>query len=276
MLIDNLSNNLINKLVCPVSREAIKLVDNDLVTESGYVYPGGDFRHVNGSTPNQLWRSGQAHYEKYSKRWMTHSVEFYEAVDMETTQVYQQIPLTGDVLDVGGGYGTLVKQAQLAPRQVICIDPLIAQWSNLPDGPYKQHYSVLASLVRIPGYAEDLPFRNGTFDTVHMRSCLDHFANPHRALLEARRVLKDDGRLVIGLALEGAFKLKDSGFYNTVKRRLKSSFVGDVHAYLFDKHMFHPTDESLRMIINSAGFNIVTWMLQPGYSGVVYLSATKK
>jgi ubiquinone/menaquinone biosynthesis C-methylase UbiE len=108
-----------------------------------------------------------------------------------------------------------------------------------------------------------------------MRSCLDHFANPHRALLEARRVLKANGKLVIGLALEGAFKLDDSGLMNVAKRKLKSSFIGDLYEHFFDQHMFHPTEESLRRLVEGAGFQIRQWILQEGYSGVVYLSATK-
>lgn len=275
MLIDNFSTRLLEQLICPVSRETLHFHGGDLVTSSGYGYPQGDFRFVAGSMQSATWTSGQDHYEKYNKKWMSHDTDFYASVDAETKSVYQEIPLTGRVLDVGGGFGLVTKHANLDPEQIMCVDPMHCAWSMVPDSAYKSHYARLATVVRVPGFAEDLPFRNASHDTVHMRSCLDHFANPHRALLEARRVLKQDGKLVVGLALEGAFKLDNNGMMNAAKRKLKDSFVGEIYEHFFDQHMFHPTEASLRSLIQGAGFQIDKWILQPGYSGVVYLSATK-
>lgn len=275
MLIDNFSRALLERLVCPVSRESLVQSANALITPSGFVYPQGDFRVVAGDMKSTAWGEGQRHYEEYNKKWVSHDAAFYQSVDTETTDIYRQIPLTGEVLDVGGGFGLVTKHAGVDSRQIICIDPMVCKWESIPPSTYKEHYALLANVVRIPGYAEHLPFANGVFDTVHMRSCLDHFANPHRALLEARRVLKADGKLVVGLALEGAFKLDNSGLMNTAKRKLKSSFIGDLYEHFFDQHMFHPTEESLRKLVEGAGFQIDQWILQEGYSGVVYLSATK-
>ena len=143
------------------------------------------------------------------------------------------------------------------------------------EGDFKAHYAKLAGVSRIPSFAEDFPFRNGSFDTVHMRSCLDHFANPHRALLEARRVLRADGQLVIGLALEGAFKLDRRAWVNVAKRKLKNSLVGKTYEFFLDQHMFHPTKDSLKALLVSSGFKVDRWIYQRGYCNVVYLSATK-
>jgi ubiquinone/menaquinone biosynthesis C-methylase UbiE len=275
MLIDNFSTGLLDTLVCPVSRERLRINGANLMTESAYCYPAGDFRRVSSATQSPEWTKGQRHYETYNQRWMARSVEFYRSVDAETAEVYREIRLAGSVLDVGGGYGLVTQQADLDPSQIVCVDPIVCRWSDVQEGPYKSHYARLRSIVRIPGYAEDLPFGNASFDTIHMRSCLDHFANPHRALLEARRVLKPAGKLVVGLALEGAFKLDDSGYVNSAKRRLKASFVGTVYEYFFDQHLFHPTEEALKCLLVSAGFCIDRWLFQPGYHRVVYLAATK-
>ncbi len=54
------------------------------------------------------------------------------------------------------------------------------------------------NLVR--GVAEFLPFPENTFDLVICKGAIDHFADRASFIREAVRVLKPDGRLVIGLA----------------------------------------------------------------------------
>lgn len=45
--------------------------------------------------------------------------------------------------------------------------------------------------------AEDMPFRDGQFDTVAMANIVEHVRSPVSLLTEACRVLKPEGRLVI-------------------------------------------------------------------------------
>lgn len=276
MKIDNLCLDLINSMVCPVSREKLTLVEANLVTSSGYIYPEGDFRMVSGVTQNPEWTKGQLHYEKFHNHWLRRPDSFYSSVDLETKGIYKAMPLNGRVLDVGGGFGTVSIQASLDPSNIICIDPMVCRWEDLPDSTFKSHYSALKNIIRIPGFAEALPFPNSSFDTVHMRSCLDHFADPHRSLLEARRILKPTGKLIIGLALEGAFKLNQNGLRNKMKRKIKNSIIGDLYEHLFDAHMFHPTKDSLSSLLDSSGFLIDEWINQEGYHDVVYISASLK
>jgi ubiquinone/menaquinone biosynthesis C-methylase UbiE len=276
MKIDNLTTSVLENLRCPVSLDKLQILDDDLYSTTGYKYPEGDFRVISSLTQSFEWSKGQLHYEKYHSKTIAQSDGYYTDVDAETKEIYEDIKLSGMVLDVGGGFGSVAQQARLDPEQIICVDPMICRWQDLPDSPYKQHYAHLSKIVRIPGFAEDLPFSNTSVDTVHMRSCLDHFANPHRALLEARRVLNADGTLVIGLALEGAFKLKQTGgLRDKAKKIVKHSFVGDIYEHFFDQHIFHPTEESLRTLIDSAGFRIHQWIMQPGYFNVVYVVAKK-
>lgn len=275
MLIDNYSDLLMQRLICPISRDRLFNSGYGLTSETGYEYPGGDFRIVAGLANNPSWIKGQEHYEEYHRKWITQPAEFYDSCDQETHEVYRQIPLYGDVLDVGGGYGTVGLQARIPLQNLTCIDPMVCLFNELSPSFFKEHYKELEAVVRIPGFAEYLPFKNQAFDTVHMRSCLDHFANPHLALLEARRVIKSDGQLVIGIALEGAYKLGKSGIKNKIKKSIKNSFIGNVYEYFFDSHMFHPTNDSIRLLLNSTGFAIKKIVSQPGYSNVVYIQATK-
>jgi spore maturation protein CgeB/SAM-dependent methyltransferase len=47
------------------------------------------------------------------------------------------------------------------------------------------------------GDASELPFKDGSFDTVMMGEILEHLTHPERVLAEARRVLREGGRLVV-------------------------------------------------------------------------------
>ena len=44
---------------------------------------------------------------------------------------------------------------------------------------------------------EELPFRSETFDGAMFASSIDHAINPKNALIEARRVLKNNGKLFV-------------------------------------------------------------------------------
>lgn len=49
----------------------------------------------------------------------------------------------------------------------------------------------------IVGDAENLPFKDGSFDLVFFGAVLHHFPNPKKAICEAEKVLKKGGRLVL-------------------------------------------------------------------------------
>ncbi|MEX0787036.1 MAG: class I SAM-dependent methyltransferase, partial [Dehalococcoidia bacterium] len=48
--------------------------------------------------------------------------------------------------------------------------------------------------------AESLPFRDGTFDRIVCQGSLDHFARPRAFMRELARVLKPDGRAIVGIS----------------------------------------------------------------------------
>lgn len=85
--------------------------------------------------------------------------------------------------------------------------------------------------------AEELPFENGSFDFVLMVTVLCFLADPFQALREAKRVLKPESRLIIGMIdpdsplgrTYGANK-KKSEFY----RQAKFHPVGQVLKWLAD------------------------------------------
>src|SRR5207302_1460593 len=116
--------------------------------------------------------------------------------------VYDHIRMSGRVLYVGGGAGT-VRHFLPEGTEFVSVDPFIDYGKGI--GPLKlaaypclgQHLNFIAAC------AEFLPFQAGSFGWVHMRSMLDHVQSLDLASMEARRVLRPEGRLVIGLYVDG-------------------------------------------------------------------------
>jgi SAM-dependent methyltransferase len=266
------------RLVCPVSKAPLSLNDDLLSAPCGFRYSGNDFRV--GLEFSKDWSVGQSEYESFEKRWleMVNQPEKLSDLDKETADVYAEIKMCGDVLDVGGAYGFVVKQAGLDPDRYISIDPIDMNWSRLREYEHiNAHYSICQDVPRIRGFAEFLPFADASFDFVHMRSCLDHFANPKLALMEAFRVLRRDGRLVVGISLEGSYKKGLAGLKGIVKRMASKSpaLRHAVELVRHDHHMFHPTRETLGELIECNGFRIEKEVWQQAYHNVIYLQAAR-
>jgi SAM-dependent methyltransferase len=73
-------------------------------------------------------------------------------------------------------------------------------------------------LVR--GIAERLPFPDATFDRVLCESGIDHLAEPAVGIREMTRVLRPDGRLVIGVVNYGSVNVRVSRLLYRLGRRM--------------------------------------------------------
>lgn len=89
----------------------------------------------------------------------------------------------------------------------------------------------------IQGIGEELPFRDGTFDSVLIVVTLCFVENPVNVLIESRRVLKSGGRLIVGEINKdsqlGRFyeaKKENSAFY-----KLATFYSGNEIIGLFDE-----------------------------------------
>jgi len=105
-----------------------------------------------------------------------------------------------------------------------------------------------------------------------MRSVIDHFANPHEALNEARRVITPNGYLLIGVAalggptdshiLDGTWKgLIAKARFKYHQEGLRGLLRSDKRHLLSlkfkDRHMWHPSISQLRTLLEYAGFDVV-------------------
>ena len=105
----------------------------------------------------------------------------------------QGFPVTGDVLEIGGGSGVMAEAIAGANPQVRLIatdaDPVMVQAAQ-------QRLARFPRAQARPADATRLPFEDGAFDTVVSFLMLHHVIQWERAVGEASRVLRPGGVLV--------------------------------------------------------------------------------
>jgi SAM-dependent methyltransferase len=216
------------------------------------------------------WDDGQSAYEG----WEQATVEDYKKEREVDAPVYEHIKMSGRVLDVGGSVGA-IRQFLPNGTQFISVDPFIGCTNHAPPAKTAVYPCLGEHLNFIAACAEFLPFKAQIFDWVHMRSMLDHVHSPDLALMEARRILKPTGRLVIGLYVDGG-----KHGHRTIDRQLKEIARPILTTIGFkqfkDHHLFHPTFKNLQKIILDNGFTIDDVYWQPAWRDTVcYITAAK-
>lgn len=111
--------------------------------------------------------------------------------DSELKALSRFIPTDGEGLEVGVGTGQFAKALGI-------------RWGVEPAAGMRT-LALSRGIEAIDGVAEALPFPDGRFDFVVFVTTLCFVKNPRRALEEARRVLKPDGKIVIGLIDKDSF-----------------------------------------------------------------------
>lgn len=191
----------INDFVCPVSKKALQNKGGELFsTETGSTYDnkGGYWDFVPKNLEalnsekwkawNQLQDNGVVAYENNPTSNLgigprQDFISFGEFCDYR-----------GLILDIGVGPQELPTHFEYVksshPYKIIGIDPLVGTQ------PRKFPF--------VLGLGEYLPFKDGLFDRVLYATSLDHFINPVETLLEAKRVLKNDGIICIWIGEKDA------------------------------------------------------------------------
>jgi ubiquinone/menaquinone biosynthesis C-methylase UbiE len=109
------------------------------------------------------------------------------------------LPISGRLLDAGGGTGRVSSHLRPQVNQVVLTD---VSSGMLQQAKQKEIFSV--SLAR----AESLPFPGDLFDRVLVVDALHHFHNQEMAIEELLRVLRVGGRMVIEEPDLSRFKVK--------------------------------------------------------------------
>ena len=121
---------------------------------------------------------------------------YFASYDPEGTEIHKvrdHISFENKVvLEVGCGTGNMSVQACRGARTYVGID-IDTRLIALCKGKYVDQ----PNLFFIYCKGEDLPFRDAFFDIVYMPWVISYFRDRVRALCEAARVLRADGKLVI-------------------------------------------------------------------------------
>jgi|SaaInl4_135m_RNA_FD_contig_31_2141997_length_2330_multi_5_in_0_out_0_2 SAM-dependent methyltransferase len=272
-------------LVDPLSKNPLSVSGDglSLVSTYGRKYPvvGGvyDLRLLNNQTTSdqKIWSQGQLHYEEWDDSYTVTDSPNYNDELNGVRDVYEAIPIEGRCLDVGGHQGRL--RAFLCPGQeYISCDPFlnVFQWISKSPNLIRTYPFLVEPVNFVSCQAEFLPFASCSFQTVHMRSVIDHFLNPELALNEAYRVLKEVGNLIVGLYVHGG-KNGKVPLRDHLKEAVRLILpIFGIHKYA-DHHVWHPTYEELKSLISTCGFKIAKVHWQECHNGTVcYIKATKE
>ena len=187
----------------------------------------------------------------------------------ERKYLSEHITKDSKVLEVGCGDGRSIKDIINITTHVIGIDhdekAVADSQNNFKDYP---------SIKILKARAEDLPFENKEFDFV---TCMATFANfadsKQKVLSEMKRVLKDDGFIIISVFSEDAFeeRMKMYKKVNAPIKEIKGTTLifgeksGDIISEQFSK-------EQLLDIFGKSGLNVVDIRKK----GIAYLCKLKK
>jgi len=223
------------------------------------------------------WSQGQLAYESFAEHLVTAgTVELYLKEIEGVRPVYEDMPIRGSCLDVGGFDGR-VRHFMQPDAPYACVDPYIFAIRDIARQPaLMSAYPELTDPRNfVCGHAEHLPIAGGVFDTVHMRSVIDHFVNPLLALMEAARVLRAGGQVIIGVSVEGG-PTGIPSMKERVREFVRPILVGVGFERFRDHHIWHPTFPELKDLLSRAGFSLdkVHWQASAG-GRVVYLRACK-
>ena len=140
----------------------------------------------------------------------------------------------GKILDVGCGSGFFLR----------ALDP--ARWERfgveIGEGASQAAKRALGSDRLFAGTLNEAGYSESQFDVVTMWSALEHTNQPRTTLIEARRILKPGGRLIVQVPNAGSYQLR--------------LFSGGWFALDVPRHRYHFTPKALEWLLAETGFAI--------------------
>lgn len=274
-----------------------------------------DFRihHPDYCMPEGLesWDDAQSKYKQYTVSKMVRDSlqEYLDEIDSIREIYTDEYDIGGKVLDVGGHQGRLRHFLGEDVSLYVSVDPYINIFSGIKLHPnlIRAYPCLSESCNFISAHAEYLPFKTGSFDWVHMRSVVDHFADPYLAFLEAYRCSSVGGKLLVGLSIQEkkygldkktivspdhlapikaplpirvAEKLKRGGplgLLRSISRSFHQLGTSDRPSHHTDDHMFRFTYETLMDLYMKTGWDIVKehWQ-KPPFQFCIYVCGQKR
>lgn len=298
-----LDKEIIDLLCCPICKGSLeKKSDRFLCKECATEYPVKtfsvgdwdeqvyDFRvqYPSFCVPDSVkkWGELQKEYENFSKYYSTiDELQPYLNEIKSISNIYmKEYQIQGSVLDVGGHQGRL--RHFLSEDDVplyISVDPYWKVFEFIQQKPnlLQAYPSLINPCNFLSCRAEKLPFIVNSFDWVHMRSVIDHFEDPYLALIEAYRVLKPGGNLMIGLSIIEKMDKKNIRNFSAIVPKIKQEGilkvmkigVGKILGIYHGSHMLHLGHDELLDLLATTGFRVgKEYWLEPPFEYALYLS----
>jgi SAM-dependent methyltransferase len=268
---EDLDEWVVNILADPISKKS--RLPKDFLSINGIIDARVFLENTYGFTD---WKIGQDFYELTETTGVGYNdrVEAYKKEIDYDRPIYQHFKINGDILDLGGLTGN-VREFLSEDTRLVSVDPFLDGIFQIPPA-RKEAYKCLSKPLNFVGaLAEFIPFQEEVFNWVHMRSMLDHVQVPDLALKEVHRVLKPDGKLLVGLYVEGG-KTGRKPFIRFTKDVIRET-LGLIGINRFkDYHTWHPTYVNLLKLITDNGFEVQDSYWQPYWKDqVVYVLASK-
>jgi len=157
------------------------------------------------------------------------------------------------VLNIGCGEGAQAIVYAGQYREMIGVD---INRVRLQKSKEAMHLFHIRRYITVAASVERMPFRDGEFDKAIAVDIIEHVKSPHRLCQEARRILKENGEMLITFpAMHDKFTSLVDGFVSIIRRRKKDSQKGaewnpDAH------NQNHPVGEWIR-IVEGNGFKLI-------------------
>ncbi len=180
----------------------------------------------------------QDYYEDWIKKQMPKRILMWK----ERFKDLRQYRPSGRLLDVGCGIGTFLNIAKSGGFDV--------QGTEI-SGYASKYAQEKYGFPVFKGTLEGAGFDSESFDVVTIWHVLEHVSNPKSTIAEIYRLLKPNGLLVIAVPNVDNFLMQT--LYRLVKRKeLKYFSIEDK-----ELHLYHFSEKTLRVVLESAGFSIV-------------------
>ena len=183
-----------------------------------------------------------------------------------------------NIIDVAGGTGDIARRFlnRINGEGLVTVcDPNI----NMTKYGKRKKYKYDDRISWVNANAESLPFKDNTFDAYLVSFGARNFSDINQSLYEARRVLKNNGRLLCleFSKVQNVNLAKMYSLYSKIIPVIGKVVVGDEkpYEYLTDTIEKFPSQETFRSIIQDSNFSEVEY--RNIFNGVVAIhSAWKK